>query len=627
MRFTIRFFTRPCFLLATFFLSTFLMGCNGGGSSELPPTIPVAVIPTAETNPPTPIADASPTSEPIVIPTLPAQDVNFMGVSLSYDHTLFPTPPITELLPAQPLSNEGGNPETIWIHFTANSNTLSFREPQIFIYPVQNYSALLSEANNRITALRAFLVNPTAVAQSPFPFMPPTTTTPLFQAQLQSLNFQNGSGLRYLSQYTPANIGPDSAFYTYQGLTNDGQYYVAAFFPVSGNLFNGLSPDNATASLNAGAPADFSPNLQTLDAIVASLLVTPVGFPSPVQEIGAVFNGVSFSYTQAIATSLSSETIPAQRFNSDGGPGYLANVPEFVLFTLAHNGLAQRPSTLLVQPLKTSDGNYYPEYPDETRQIFEALSQRLATQEAAIGEIQTQFLTFTNGSGVRQVTFLPSALGIEPVSQQNVYYLFEGLTSDGRYYIRFTYGLASTLLPPDGSSLTPEQQQLFASDPPSYLAQALAPLSGVPTSAFTPDLAQLDQLIQSLDINETLLADSLLPSNPPDCVNNVAFVADVTIPDNTAVAANTAFDKTWRLRNTGTCTWTPDYQIVFSDGETFGTPDSYPFPTAVTPGSEYDLTLSLTAPATAGSYQGAWQLKNSSGDPFGDPIYVLITVP
>jgi hypothetical protein len=45
-------------------------------------------------------------------------------------------------------------------------------------------------------------------------------------------------------------------------------------------------------------------------------------------------------------------------------------------------------------------------------------------------------------------------------------------------------------------------------------------------------------------------------STPEGCTDIAAFVADVTIPDNTVMAPNQPFTKTWRLRNDGTCTWT-----------------------------------------------------------------------
>ncbi|MFN3762162.1 MAG: NBR1-Ig-like domain-containing protein, partial [Anaerolineae bacterium] len=41
----------------------------------------------------------------------------------------------------------------------------------------------------------------------------------------------------------------------------------------------------------------------------------------------------------------------------------------------------------------------------------------------------------------------------------------------------------------------------------------------------------------------------------PGCTLNARWVADVTVPDNTAFAPNTPFVKTWRVRNSGTCAW------------------------------------------------------------------------
>jgi hypothetical protein len=49
-------------------------------------------------------------------------------------------------------------------------------------------------------------------------------------------------------------------------------------------------------------------------------------------------------------------------------------------------------------------------------------------------------------------------------------------------------------------------------------------------------------------------------------VNNSTFVVDVTVPDKTVLAAGQTF-KVWRVRNTGTCTWGADEELVFVRGE------------------------------------------------------------
>lgn len=92
---------------------------------------------------------------------------------------------------------------------------------------------------------------------------------------------------------------------------------------------------------------------------------------------------------------------------------------------------------------------------------------------------------------------------------------------------------------------------------------------------------------------------------------------DVTIPDDTEFAAGTAFVKTWRLVNTGSCSWTSGYSLVFFSGEKMGGPDVVPLNSTVTPGQVVDLSVNLTAPSNPGTYQGNWMLRNPSGVLFG----------
>lgn len=94
------------------------------------------------------------------------------------------------------------------------------------------------------------------------------------------------------------------------------------------------------------------------------------------------------------------------------------------------------------------------------------------------------------------------------------------------------------------------------------------------------------------------------------------FVADVTVPDGTRYAGGTAFQKTWRLKNIGTCTWTTGYSLVFDSGDRFGAQDVN-FPINVAPGQTVDLTLNMTAPANNGKYFSYWRLRNASGVIFG----------
>src|SRR5215212_10511398 len=102
------------------------------------------------------------------------------------------------------------------------------------------------------------------------------------------------------------------------------------------------------------------------------------------------------------------------------------------------------------------------------------------------------------------------------------------------------------------------------------------------------------------------------------CTDRAQFIADVTVPDGTRFEPNATFTKTWRLRNSGTCTWTSAYTMVFDSGTQMGSTASVAFPSAnVAPGQNVDLSVNMTAPNAAGHYLGYWKFKNAAGTPFG----------
>ena len=108
-----------------------------------------------------------------------------------------------------------------------------------------------------------------------------------------------------------------------------------------------------------------------------------------------------------------------------------------------------------------------------------------------------------------------------------------------------------------------------------------------------------------------------LTSAPVSRCDSAAFVGDVTYPDGSTVPLGGPFTKIWRLQNTGTCTWTTSYALVYVSGERFGAPAAVAMPTNVGPGQTVDLEVNLTAPSQSGSYRGFWKLRNSSNVLFG----------
>lgn len=113
--------------------------------------------------------------------------------------------------------------------------------------------------------------------------------------------------------------------------------------------------------------------------------------------------------------------------------------------------------------------------------------------------------------------------------------------------------------------------------------------------------------------------------------DEVKFISDVTIPDNTSVEIGAEFVKTWRLQNTGESTWTTGYMVVFNSGEQMGAQNSIPLPREVKPGETVDVSVEMVAPSSEGEYRGDWLLADENGVTFGlgdddEAFWVLINV-
>ena len=121
-------------------------------------------------------------------------------------------------------------------------------------------------------------------------------------------------------------------------------------------------------------------------------------------------------------------------------------------------------------------------------------------------------------------------------------------------------------------------------------------------------------------------------TKPPIPCNNVTFKGDVTVSDGQEFEAGASFTKTWQLQNSGTCTWTKDYNLVFVSGNSMSGPASQKLNVEVKPGETVKVSVTLFAPDDSGTHTGYWMLQNTSGGRFGmgsdsgTPFWVKIKV-
>lgn len=121
---------------------------------------------------------------------------------------------------------------------------------------------------------------------------------------------------------------------------------------------------------------------------------------------------------------------------------------------------------------------------------------------------------------------------------------------------------------------------------------------------------------------------------PDGCIDGMAFVGDINYDDQDmtnppALQPGESFQKGWRLRNVGTCTWDDRYGLVYVGGSSpaarmNGVPVD--IQGAVPPGQTVDVYADLVAPLTPGTYQGFWSMRSPSGLLFGERVWVGITV-
>jgi len=111
--------------------------------------------------------------------------------------------------------------------------------------------------------------------------------------------------------------------------------------------------------------------------------------------------------------------------------------------------------------------------------------------------------------------------------------------------------------------------------------------------------------------------------------DNMAYVADATIPDGYVAMPGEIMDKTWTVKNLGPCTWNQDYVLIFGWGGV-GTDWNTASPGRVTalvkPGQTADITVKLKAPTAKGEYGAYYRLQNDKGTNFGPSLSIYIKV-
>jgi hypothetical protein len=263
------------------------------------------------------------------------------------------------------------------------------------------------------------------------------------------------------------------------------------------------------------------------------------------------------------------------------------------------------------------------------------LTQESVPQNYLLMASNLKALNSSDGSvrGVRMVAIHGN--GLLPVANDGqLAYQFHGLTSDGKYYVLINLPITAPFLQANASAPAPAAGVAVPADGtgfPAYYQQVAGLLNAAETTGtLSPSIVLMDALVQSLKINSaavmlpaplptlTAPAEPAATSAPAAACDAAQFIADVTVPDGTAFKTGEIFTKTWQLKNIGTCTWDGNYRVVADSGPGMTQSPEYLLSSVsskstVAPGETVDISISMQASGTAGTYQTFWRLQNGAG--------------
>jgi heat shock protein HslJ len=237
---------------------------------------------------------------------LPGQiNIDTQGLPYSWQANLVPGTPYDQSQPPGPQ----GIPGHIEVNFgVVNPSDRQVGDPVMYIIPVATYEQMWLENDNGsvVDAVDAIFGYTVALQQPPPTTMPALPVEQLggvndVAVQIDRAGFTSDSasknGYRFVGRYAqdanPITSDGLPLRYIYQGFTNDANYLVAFFYPVTSDSlptntevseeWNAAQSqqggtqaflDQQMADLNALSASDWEPDLDTLDAVVQSLIIT-----------------------------------------------------------------------------------------------------------------------------------------------------------------------------------------------------------------------------------------------------------------------------------------------------------------------------------------------------------------
>lgn len=291
-------------IIALLLVLVLLVACNlpiniGDGTSPTPIVIVVTSEPPATPIPSLATATAFPA--PTKVPVYNTME----GVTALASECLV-SYPLVDIVEAH-LPADYPGPAEIWpehrsIIFAGYPISGTFFDPIVRIMPIDTYPVVDTLPASRVSDLQNLLEAKPFTSTDQLPFLPVFYANQAFRLKMDYLSFQNGEGVRFLTEYAQYMVPMNNhdMFYTFQGMTSDGKYWISAIFPInhailpasadSTSIPAGGRPipdwnsptfdtdfityyDEMSIILNGLADDSFTPSITCLDEFIQSLKI------------------------------------------------------------------------------------------------------------------------------------------------------------------------------------------------------------------------------------------------------------------------------------------------------------------------------------------------------------------
>ncbi len=222
-------------------------------------------------------------------------------------------------------------------------------------------------------------------------------------------------------------------------------------------------------------------------------------------------SGVRFSFDSSVAPAVALDNLPEYKPDPDYPDQLMGVTPaaiQFILFD-GTEGTVYHRSTMTVYnaddfaKLAITLGQ-------DIADLKQTISQQTGNTDTRIPEVpeiegdqmiraQVKYLTLADGGkGVRFITWYASDVSL--LSNENASYEFRGFSADGSHYITASFAIRTPILPDTIDYTSSGIDTMFSNDNafPAYIDQTVKSLDAATSAQFTPNLDQLDALVQSV---------------------------------------------------------------------------------------------------------------------------------